>query len=486
MAVFFFISAIGTAWPELLAFGNEKLLWPSFLFFRFIGGVAIGAASVVSPLYTAEISPAKSRGLLVGFTQFNIVFGILLAFFSNFAISQMGLGENAWRWMLGIEAVPAAAFFFLLFSTPESPRWLITKGRIELARDILNRLGTDSGDTDTAIAIIQQAVEAEQTGGREKFFSHRLRFPIMLAICIAAFNQLSGINAILYYAPTIFEMTGVSEQTAMFLPVIIGLTNLIVTMAALAVVDRFGRRTLLFVGSLGYIASMAIVATTFLVYAPQFKVAIANYTVTDLQKKAAEYRQNAAEADEANKLFWIERYQESLIELYTAAGEADNAARRLRGENLADAPAEEIKISNDDLSCLNPDHWQGLVDERFKTLDLTPTVPMNGILIVLGGLMFFIASHAFGSGACIWIFLSEIFPNRVRAQGQALGSLTLWVFCAIVSLLFPPLLERLGPSVIFYGFSSLMVFQLLWVIFLMPETKQVSLEEMQKKLGITE
>jgi len=479
MAVFFFISAVGTAWPELLAFGNDKLLWPSFLFFRFIGGIAIGAASVVSPLYTAEISPAKSRGLLVGFTQFNIVFGILLAFFSNFAISQMQFGENAWRWMLGIEAVPAAVFFVLLFITPESPRWLITKGRVEPARDILNRLGTDSGDTDTEIAVIQQAVEAEQSGGREAFFSHRLRFPIMLAICIAAFNQLSGINAILYYAPTIFEMTGVDEKVAMFLPVIIGLTNLIVTMAALAVVDRFGRRTLLFVGSLGYIASMAIVATTFLLYAPQFKVAFANLGVKDAQEKVVESRQGVVML---GKDAQHERYRDSLTNLIHAAKDAQAAATRLQGTNITDNNTPFI----DETSIVySTEELQQQADELVAALDLTPAVPMQGILIVLGGLMLFIASHAFGSGACIWTFVGEIFPNKVRAQGQALGSFTHWVFCAIVSLLFPPLLGMLGPSMIFYGFSSLMVLQLLWVIFLMPETKQVPLEEMQKKLGIT-
>ena len=489
MAVFFFISAIGTAWPEILAFGSDRLNWLSFLFFRFLGGIAIGAASVVSPLYTAEISPAKSRGLLVGFTQFNIVFGILLAFFSNYAISNMSFGDNAWRWMFGVEAVPAAAFFFLLFCTPESPRWLITKGRIDKARAILNRLGTDSGDTDTEIEIIRKAIEAEQSGGREVFFSRRLRFPIMLAICIAAFNQLSGINAILYYAPTIFEMTGASESLAMFLPVIIGLTNLIVTMAALAVIDKFGRRKLMFVGSLGYIASMAIVATTFLVYAPQFKVAIANYTVTDLQKKSVEYRKNAAEAAEAddllNGLFWSDRYTNTLANLIDAAEDAQIAAKRLQGENVAE---KKVHIDRDDRIFIkqSSDQLQQQADELIQTLDLTPTVPIHGILIVLGGLMLFIASHAFGSGACIWTFIGEIFPNKVRAQGQALGSFTHWILCAVVSLLFPPLLGLLGPSAIFYGFSGLMVLQLLWVIFLMPETKQVPLEEMQKRLKITE
>ncbi|MCL2119059.1 MAG: sugar porter family MFS transporter [Planctomycetaceae bacterium] len=483
MAVFFFVSAVGSAWPEMLAFGDDRLNWLSFLFFRFIGGVGIGAASVVSPLYTAEISPAKSRGLLVGLTQFNIVFGILLAFFSNYAISIMPFGDNAWRWMFGVEAIPAAAFFFLLFSTPESPRWLITKGRIAPARDILNRLGTDSGDTDREIEIIQQAVEAEQSGGREVFFSHRLRFPIMLAICIAAFNQLSGINAILYYAPTIFEMTGASEQLAMFLPVIIGLTNLVFTMAALAVIDRFGRRTLMFVGSLGYIASMAIVATTFLLYAPQFKVAIANYAVTNLQKKSAEYRKNAGEADEANKDFWNDRYRDSLTNLILATEDSQNAAKRLRGDIVAE---NQVLLNEMQSSVYTTDQLQLQADERLQSLDLTPIVSMQGILIVLGGLMFFIASHAFGSGACIWTFIGEIFPNKTRAQGQALGSFTHWVLNAVVSSLFPPLLGLIGPSAIFYGFSGLMVLQLLWVIFLMPETKQVPLEEMQRKLGITE
>jgi len=490
LAVFYFISAVGSAWPEMATFSDDvQLNWYSFLFFRFLGGIGVGGASVVSPLYTAEISPAKSRGLLVGLTQFNIVFGILLAFFSNYAVSQMNFEENAWRWMFGIEAVPAAAFFFLLFITPESPRWLITKGRIEKARSILNRLGTDSGDTDQEIVIIQKALEAEQAGGRERFFSRRLRFPIMLAICIAAFNQLSGINAILYYAPTIFEMTGASEQLAMFLPVIIGLTNLVFTMAALAVVDKFGRRSLLFIGSLGYIASMAIVATTFMLYAPQFKVAIANYNVTNLQKKSIEYGKNIAEADEANKPFWEEHYRETLADLLIAVEDSQIAAKQLQGENVATLTSEakqSRKSTLIDSSVGNAEKLRRQADEQLKTLDLAATVPMQGIIIVLGGLMFFIASHAFGNGACIWTFIGEIFPNKVRAEGQALGSFTHWILCAAISSLFPPLLALLGPTTIFYGFSGLMVLQLLWVIFLMPETKQVPLEEMQKKLGITE
>ncbi|HBT76237.1 MAG TPA: hypothetical protein DEB39_04765 [Planctomycetaceae bacterium] len=523
MAILFLLASIGTAWPEFVFGGKApgvQANWISFLIFRFLGGIAIGAASVVSPLYAAEISPARSRGLFVGFFQFNIVFGILLAFFSNFAIAQMNLGENDWRYMFGVMAVPSAAFFLLLFGTPESPRWLVTRGKMEKAKNVLGRLGTDSGSPEEEVAVIQTSLEAEQTSGvKEKFFCHRYRWPIFLAFCIAAFNQLCGINAVMYYAPTIFTMTGVDEKSALFFPVIIGLTNLIVTMAALSVVDKFGRKTLLFVGSIGYISSMAIVATTFMNYAPQFEIGTAGAEVSAAQSDIDFFRTLPVGETAEEKVYRQGKLQSALVAQLVSLEDTGTASKRLKDNTIPKrtnkektARSEELKdVSIEDLATLVATavketiaaaeaseikaEMSPMTPANGKTYDMAeldmlafrmaPVVPFQGVLIVLGGLMLFIASHAFGNGSIIWTFVGEIFPNNVRAQGQALGSSTHWVFNAVIAQLFLPLLYLLGPATIFYGFSGLMVFQLLWTIFLMPETKQVSLEEMQKKLGIT-
>jgi len=450
IAVIYFVSAVASACPW--NFGTMTTWdWYGFLFARFIGGVAIGGASVVSPLYTAEISPAKSRGLLVAIVQFNIVFGILMAFFSNYLIAGLNLGDLGWRWMLGIEAFPAAAFFFLLFIVPESPRWLIGKQRINQAKKVLDALGTDCGNVDEEISIIEKAIAEERQSGKERLFCHRYRFPIFLAICMAAFNQLSGINAVLYYAPTVFTIAGASEELSMFLPVVIGFTNLLVTMAAMYVIDWFGRRKLMLAGSVGYITGLSIVAGAFYVYAPEFNVSVANVTATHW-KRTIETNEKALEtATPETREFLLAEWgkaKQSLEEADAELREARKTFAEIRGR------------------------------------ETDGTVPMAGILIVLGGLMLFIAAHAFGQGACIWVFLSEIFPNRIRAQGQAFGSFVLWIFCALVSQLFPPLLALIGPTSIFLGFAGLMVLQFLWVIVYMPETKQIPLEEMQKKLGI--
>jgi len=450
LAIIYFVSAVACACPW--NFGTmTEWDWYGFLFARFIGGIAIGGASVVSPLYTAEISPAKSRGVLVAIVQFNIVFGILMAFFSNYIIAGLNLGDLGWRWMLGIEAFPAAAFFFLLFLVPESPRWLIGKGKIDQARKVLDALGTDSGNVDDEIKVIENAIAEERQSGKERLFCHRYRFPIFLAVCMAAFNQLSGINAILYYAPTVFTIAGAGEQMSMFLPVVIGLTNLLFTMAAMYVIDWFGRRKLMLVGSVGYITSLCIVATAFYVYSPEFSVSIENVAVTKAKKTIDTLEKALETATPETREFLMVEWE---------------AAK----QSLADGTVKLQKAQE--------------VFAMVRGRESDGTVPMAGILIVLGGLMLFIASHAFGQGACIWVFLSEIFPNRIRAQGQAFGSLVLWVFCALVSQLFLPLLALIGPTLIFLGFAGLMVMQLLWVIAFMPETKQVSLEEMQKKLGI--
>jgi sugar porter (SP) family MFS transporter len=362
LAVLYFVSAVGSAvaWD-----------WWSFVVARFIGGLAVGGSSVVGPIYIAEISPARSRGRLVALFQFNIVFGILLAFLSNYIIGTMRLGDLEWRWIFGVEALPAAAFFLLLLGNPLSPRWLVTQGRVEEARETLGRLVAH--DVIREIADIQESVRLDQAVVREAFFQRKYLKPILLAFLIAMFNQLSGINALLYYSKRIFEMAGASADFARLQSVIVGATNLVFTVMAMAVIDHFGRKKLMLVGSIGYIASLATVAWAF----------------------------------------------------YTDRGGA----------------------------------------------------------IVLVSFMVFIASHAFGQGAVIWVFISEIFPTRVRAKGQALGSFTHWFMCAAIAWTFPMLAERTGAHV-FAFYAGMMVLQLIWVIVAMPETKGVPLEKIRHKLGI--
>ena len=370
IAMLYFLSAVGTA----LAWD-----WHSFLFFRFLGGLGVGGASVVSPMYIAEISPARLRGRLVAVTQFNIVFGILLALFSNYLIAQMGLGAVEWRWMFGVEALPAALFFGLLFLVPCSPRWLVSQNRTEEARRVLGNLGTDTDDVEAEIRDIQAALDLTHHKLNEPFFTAKYRRPILLAITIAAFNQLSGINAILYYAPHIFKMAGAGEDSALLQAVAVGGINLVVTMLAMLVIDHFGRKKLMLVGSIGYILSLGTTAWAFFTYGTEF----------------------------------------------------------------------------------------------------TGT----GSTVVLVSLLVFIASHAFGQGAVIWVFISEIFPNRVRDPGQAIGTFTHWFMCALITLTFPMIAAKSGGYT-FAFYAVMMVLQLIWVIRVMPETKGVPLEQIQKKLGI--
>ncbi len=364
LAVLYFVSAVGCA----LAWG-----WWSFVLFRFIGGLAVGGASVVSPMYIAEISPAKYRGRLVAVTQFNIVLGILLAYLSNYVIGTLHLGQAECRWMFGVMAAPAAAFFCLLFLTPQSPRWLVARGRIEEARAVLAQCGTDTGDLEQDLGEIRASLDLEHHTLAEPFFCAKYHKPILLAVAIAMFNQLSGINAVLYYAKDIFQMAGASKESALLQPVIIGLTNLVFTIAAMAVIDHFGRRRLMLVGSIGYILSLSVAAYSF----------------------------------------------------YTGAGGR----------------------------------------------------------LLLGSLLVFVAAHAFGQGAVIWVYISEIFPNRVRARGQALGSFTHWAMAAAISWTFP-LIARQSGGHAFAFYALCMVGQLFWVLTVMLETKGVSLEQIQRRLGI--
>ncbi len=388
IAVLYFVSSLGTA----LAWN-----WTSFLFFRFLGGLAIGGASVVSPMYIAEISPAKYRGRLVAVTQFNIVAGILLAYFSNYGISLMHLRADEWRWMLGVLAAPSAAFFLLLFFTPNSPRWLVARGREEEAREVFAQLGAD--DAEAELGAIRDSLDASHHSLREPFFDKAYLRPIMLAVAIAAFNQLSGINAILYYAPAIFQMAGAGKDSALLQSVAVGGMNLIFTIAAMAIIDHFGRRKLMLVGSVGYILSLSAAAWAFYKF-----------------------------------------------------GDVFSAVQQALDKNLT-VPAETVAAAG------------------------------TGGIVVLASLLVFIASHAFGQGAVIWVFISEIFPNRVRARGQALGSFVHWFMAAAISWTFPLFAAASGGHA-FAFYAAMMVLQLLWVLVVMPETKGVSLEQIQKKLGI--
>ncbi len=367
MAIFYVVTAVGCgmAWN-----------WWSFTLFRFLGGLAVGGASVVSPMYIAEISPAKYRGRLVAFQQFNIVLGILLAYLSNFLIARLAgeeLSDASYRWMFGVMAFPSAVFFFLLFLTPQSPRWLVARGRVDEAREVLRLCGTDTQNVEDEIREIQASLDLSHHTLEEPFFCRRYAKPIGLALAIAMFNQLSGINVVIYYAAQIFKMAGAGTQSALQQSVIVGLMNLVVTVAAMTVIDHFGRKKLMLVGSIGYIVSLSALAYAF--YA-----------------------------------------------------------------NL-------------------------------------------GGYLVLVALLVFIASHAFGQGAVIWVYLSEIFPNRVRARGQALGSFTHWIMAAAISWTFPLIAAKAGWMA-FAFYAVCMVGQLFWVIAIMPETKGVSLEQIQKKLGI--
>jgi len=364
LAGMFFVSSIGCG----LAYR-----WWVFILFRFIGGLAVGSASVVSPLYIAEISPAKYRGRLVAVTQFNIVLGILLAYLSNYIIGTLNLGADECRWMFGIMVVPSAVFFVLLFGTPQSPRWLIAKGRVAEGREVLQACGTDAGSVEEEIREIQNSLDLQHHTLEEPLFQARYRRPILLAVAIAAFNQLSGINVLIYYTSHIFRMAGYGSTDALLQSVIIGFTNLVFTIAAMAVIDQFGRRKLMLVGSVGYIVSLTAAAYSF----------------------------------------------------YTGTG----------GK------------------------------------------------LLLASLIVFIASHAFGQGAVIWVFIGEVFPNRVRARGQALGSFTHWVMAALISWTFPMIAAQSGGHA-FAFYALCCVGQLLWVIWSMPETKGISLERIQRELGI--
>ncbi|MBN8676906.1 MAG: sugar porter family MFS transporter [Chitinophagales bacterium] len=359
IGILFFVSAIGAAVAQDVY---------TFMFFRFIGGLSIGASSVVAPVYISEIAPAEYRGRMVISFQVNIVLGILIAYVSNYLLLGVG-GENDWRWMLGIVALPSLLFSGMMLMTPETPRWLLLhQGDEQSAREVLS---ITEPDVDKAMEEIKASAQQEKGQSRESLFSGKFKIPIVLAFLFAFFNQVSGINAVIYYAPRIFEMTGAGASTALLSTTGIGVVNLIFTFVGWYLIDRYGRKTLMYIGSLGYILSLALIAFS----------------------------------------FYTESYK--LVPVYIFA---------------------------------------------------------------------FIASHAIGQGAVIWVFISEIFPNSVRASGMSLGSLTHWVFAALIASVFPVLANHFGGGPIFAFFSLMMVLQLLYVWRMMPETKGVSLEELQGRI----
>ena len=397
IGILFGVGALATALaptPDLVAGAGGAMTASSsmpitfFMVFRFLGGVGVGMSSVVAPIYTAEIAPARVRGRLVGLVQFNIVFGILLAYASNTVIREVVRDEVAWRWMLGIMAVPAVFFLLFLMVVPETPRWLFAHGREDEARAISARLTNSTEESEEQMKEIADQLAEDRAAGHVPFFTRRYRKVILMAFCIAMFNQLSGINAILYYAPKVMKLAGGEAIFGAAFPyiasVVVGLMNLIATMAALTVIDKLGRRQLMIVGSIGYLVSLGFLA--------------------------------------------------GMMFAYEAGAVTGSAA----------------------------------------------------VWLVLIGLLGFIASHAFGQGSVIWVFISEIFPNRVRARGQSLGSLTHWAFAFVTTYAFPVLTDKLGGGFAFGLFFLCMVGQLFWVLKVMPETKGIPLEEMEEKLGLSD
>ncbi len=389
---------IGTVLGSLLAgwpaekFGRKKVLqaigliylvtslataltssWEVFVLFRFIGGIGVGASSVVGPMYISEIAPAHSRGRLVALFQFNVVSGILIAFVSNYLL--FGVADDAWRWMLGVQAFPALIFFVMVFKVPESPRWLVKNNSVGEAKRVFDEVG--EANSEIAIQTIQESLHMEKGMKKESVFNGKYNKPIIYVVALAMFNQLSGINAIMYYAPRIFEMTGLAKDTALMQAVSIGATNMIFTLLAISVIDKFGRKTLLLIGSAGMVLFL------------------------------------------------------------------------------------------------------GLVARAFYTHDF-------GGYAVMFYLVGFIAFFAFSQGAVIWVFMSEIFPNKVRSQGQTLGSFTHWIMAAIISWTFPVLAES-SENGGFYSFLLFAVMMFVHGIFVwkvLPETKGKSLEGIQRELGM--
>lgn len=358
IGVLYTVSAVGSA------MANDPI---SFAVFRFIGGLGVGISTIAAPAYISEIAPAQYRGRLVGLYQFSLVSGILLAFISNYLLS--GIGENDWRWMMGVEAFPALIYTLLCFGIPQSPRWLITQNKLEEAERIFKKIDPQASFSQLVKEIQHDKADNSST---ESIFHSKYRFPLQLAFLVAFFNQLSGINAFLYYAPRIFEEGGLEASASLLSSIGIGVTNLIFTLIGISLIDKLGRRQLMYIGSFGYIISLSLVSCAFFF------------------------------------------------------------------------------------------QWGGILIPLF--------------------LFLFIAAHAIGQGAIIWVFISEIFPNHLRNAGQSFGTSVHWVLAAIIPSFVPLLFGSIGAAVVFLVFALFMVLQLLFVHFMMPETRGVTLEQLSKDL----
>ncbi len=452
IGLLYFISAMGSA------FASDVYI---FMLARFIGGLGVGISTIAAPMFISEIAPAKDRGKLAGMFQFNIVFGILVAYFSNFLIGSLVEDGNAWRWMLGVEAIPALVYSVMTFGLPESPRWLIIHARKRSeGADVFRQINPEMSESE----IESLVSEVENSAGNEekssRFWTKRLRLPIMLAFLIAFFNQLSGINVILYFAPRLLDLAGISNTLAASIS--LGITNLIFTFIGLWLIDKLGRRVLLFIGSFGYILSLGICAVAFLSIT-EFKVVSGAIDVIGLSGSVIQM--------ENNEGFRTDADEQQIRDDFTSAKAALIEASQLekyRGAEIdipATATANEIKV----------------IAEKAKSdsTDLLGSVS----LVVLLSILAFLAAHAIGQGAVIWVFISEIFPNDHRSSGQSLGSFTHWMFAALLTFLFPIVIRNIDAGYIFAFFSIMMVLQLVWVKFMVPETKGKSLEEIGRTLG---
>ncbi|GAA5482486.1 MFS transporter [Haloferula sargassicola] len=448
VGLLYFVSALGSGLaPEVY----------TFMVARFIGGLGVGAATVAAPMFISEISPAGSRGKLAGMFQFNIVFGILIALVSNYAFGRSMDMDVAWRWMLGIEALPALVYLVLSFGLPESPRWLITHaGRKEEAARIFREINPGFNAQQIERLCSEVSESASIAGPSGSFWSKRLKTPILLAILIAVFNQFSGINIVFYFAPRLLGLAGVDDTLKA--SIALGLTNLVFTFVGLWMIDRIGRRALLYIGSFGYIVSLGLCSWVFL-STPVLKVASA---AGDL-------------AASASTLAKVERGERFMAGKDRQAFDEGYAASRKKLTALTAEPwypGDEVVFPEN----ASPSVVEGMASDT-KTEVSKMLGPVG--LMVLAALMAFIAAHAVGQGAVIWVFISEIFPNDRRAAGQALGSSTHWICAALLTTVFPFVISRVEPGYLFAFFAAMMLLQLLWVRFMMPETKGRSLEEIE-------
>ena len=362
MAILYTVSALGCAFAWN---------WPALMVFRFIGGLGIGGSSVLGPVYIAELAPAKWRGRMVGLFQINIVIGILLAYLSNYLISLLNLGSVQWRWQLGVAGIPSLLFLIMLYGIPRSSRWLVTQNKTDEALDVLKMMGSPNSEAE--LREIMDSIHMERGMAAEPLFKREYRVPIFLAVTIGLFNQLSGINAILYYSNYIFEAAGFSKLSGALQTVLIGFMNLLATLLGMSLIDKLGRKTLLLTGAVGMTICLSGVAAVF----------------------------------------------------------------------------------------------------------FTHTHPELLVWLLVAYIFFF----AISQGAVIWVYIAEVFPNRVRAKGQSLGSSSHWVMNAIISLIFPLLAAKSG-GVPFAFFAAMMALQFFVVLFMYPETKGITLEQLQHKLGI--